>query len=883
MLIFHFFVLRAQAGLYGLFVLTFRGLNLVKLLCNIVIIGVTLGNFMPQVNRLHVTLLLVFLMLTLPISSIDFSNEVEDVQIDNISTNKSPQNSVNITRSYYSQTFLDDAIFYDSIRPESVSVGYRHSCIVYDDQSLACAGYNNAGQLGIGYDTPSPHNENEHVNIKFPDSVSISKVEVGYSSICAIDTNQKLWCWGQNSHGKSGTGIYDSVIKTPMRVLIDDNESVVDVAIGNDHKCALTESSRLYCWGNNNYGQALLPHTGSTAIPTLIELQEGIIPVSISGKLDHTCLLSYNGAVYCSGYNGYGQLGDGTQNNRYEMVQSILPSSNPAVQVVAGYHHTCALLESGELRCWGRNHYGQIGVKSNSPTLYKYPTTVLDLPVTPMSFDLGYEYTCALLETQTSMCWGNNNYGQLGDGTTVGTSSNGHNGNHKQTSTSYNSQSFENSLQLSIGYYTSCSIFDTGKVACWGANSNSQMGDGTTSVRHHPHYNQVTVGDETSELLYPVNSPLRISPYVDGINYSVSVSPSLPFGFALEEDSGAIYHDGYADLNTTHHNLTFTAGEDTVVVPVTITVKESLPYPSRVRSHLNGITLLDDDSMGGVVSLSSTKDHVCINQESGMIHCWGDGQHGKLTTNNDNDQNTPQPASTSSSFMPIEDTYYISTATEHNCALTNSRQVYCWGEAEDYRLGHGSTSDSRIPVNVPFPNHRSVQMIATHSSHNCALVDNGDVYCWGNNTDGQIGIGYKSNDESYPRTSNLPEGSMGVAISVGDSFSCAVLGSGNITCWGGNDLGQLGDGTNTNTTSPSTFVTLGQGAISVSSGDSHSCAIMQDGRVACWGNNDYGQLGDGTLVDKNTPVYAQLPNAKSAVMIDVGISHTCAVMNDGSL
>ena len=75
-----------------------------------------------------------------------------------------------------------------------------------------------------------------------------------------------------------------------MRVLIDDNESVVDVAIGNDHKCALTESSRLYCWGNNNYGQALLPHTGSTAIPTLIELQEGIVPVSVSGKLDHTCL-----------------------------------------------------------------------------------------------------------------------------------------------------------------------------------------------------------------------------------------------------------------------------------------------------------------------------------------------------------------------------------------------------------------------------------------------------------------------------------------------------------------------------------------------------------------------------------------------------------------
>ena len=137
----------------------------------------------------------------------------------------------------------------------------------------------------------------------------------------------------------------------------------------------------------------------------------------------------------------------------------------------------------------------------------------------------------------------------------------------------------------------------------------------------------------------------------------------------------------------------------------------------------------------------------------------------------------PNPYPTSSSNV-LETLITSQPATEHNCALTETGHVYCWGEAEDYRLGHGSTTDSRTPVNVPFPNHRSVQMIATHSSHNCALVDNGDVYCWGNNTDGQIGIGYKSNHESYPRISNLPAGSMGVAISVGDSFSCAVLSNG---------------------------------------------------------------------------------------------------------
>ncbi|MGY8670817.1 MAG: RCC1 domain-containing protein, partial [Candidatus Poseidoniales archaeon] len=367
------------------------------------------------------------------------------------------------------------------------------------------------------------------------------------------------------------------------------------------------------------------------------------------------------------------------------------------------------------------------------------------------------------------------------------------------------------------------------------------------------------------------------------INYSVSVTPSLPHGFALESETGAIVHDGTGLLNTSFHNLTFTAGEDEVVIPVSITVKESLPYPYRVRSHLGGLSLLDDYSSGGVMSISSTKDHVCINQKSGGIHCWGDGLGGKLATNADTDQSTPQSTSTSVSYNVLRDIYSVATATEHNCALTNSREVYCWGEADDGRLGHSSTTDSKIPVLAPFPNHRNVEMIATHESHNCAITDDGSVYCWGNNTDGQIGIGYKSSYFGNPTKSNLQDGSMAVAISVGDSFSCAVLSNGSVTCWGGNDLGQLGDGTNTNSTAPGSMVQLSQDAVTVSSGQSHSCAILQDGKVACWGNNDYGQLGDGTLIDKNSPAIAQLPSSKSAVMIDVGISHTCAIMNDGTL
>ncbi|MBT5183924.1 MAG: hypothetical protein HOM47_01980, partial [Euryarchaeota archaeon] len=384
-----------------------------------------------------------------------FSEQKED-------TSKS--SPLNLSSGYSPKTFVDDAKFFDSVRAESVSVGFYNSCIVYDDQSLTCTGYNYLGLLGVGFVTPTPHFEKEHIRVNFPESVKISQVKVGYDSTCAIDTDGGLWCWGSNSHGKSGTDLPDSYIISPERVLIDENESVHEVAIGNNHKCALTDSKKIFCWGNNNYGQSLLPHSGSVNIPTEVEMDSDIVPVSISGKQEHTCILNQNGAVYCWGYNAYGQLGDGTTTNRNEMVQSILPSSDPAVYLVAGYTHSCALLESGDMRCWGRNHQGQLGVKSNTPISYKYPTDVLDLPLEPISFDLGFEHTCALLKTQTSLCWGLNNYGQLGDGTTTGFNTNGYNGEHKQVSTSANSKYYYNSIGLSVGSHTACSIFDTGKV-----------------------------------------------------------------------------------------------------------------------------------------------------------------------------------------------------------------------------------------------------------------------------------------------------------------------------------------------------------------------------------------------------------------------------------
>ena len=841
-------------------------------------------NAMASCSRLWIPITLSLLMVLLPQNpyvSNGGQNEIEIIADQEIDF--SPP-SLNISSQYYPETFVDDASFFNSVRAESITAGNQNSCVVYDDQSMSCTGYNYYGVLGVGYQSPSPYYETEHVKVNFPEGVKIVKAESGISSTCAIDTEGILWCWGHNTYGQTGSGSTETYLDSPERVLIDSNETIVDVALGYQYKCALTVSQQIYCWGNNNYGQLHFSSSdfSEKTMPTKIDIPNGINPVSISSKQSHTCILNDNGATYCWGYNNYGQLGDGTTINRDKMVQVLLPFSDSAVSVKVGNSHSCALLASGDLKCWGYNNYAQIGTKSNTPALYLYPTSVIDLPIEPIDFDLGQSYTCALLKTQTILCWGLGNFGQLGDGTASWTAAAP---NHHSVNLNYNSNEFYNSVSIELGDQTTCSIFESGRVGCWGYNALGNFGDGTVSNRPGPSLNKITIGEKSTPLLFPQSETLRKSPYVDGMNFSVSISPPLPNGFVLDSTTGAISHDGTGSLSTTYHNLTFIAGNDQVILPITIVVKNSLPYPGRIASYLGGISLSADNSVSDITSLSSTKNHACINQKSGQMLCWGDGLNGKLGTASASDESTPVPTSSSNAYNEIKDTYSVVTATSHTCSLTNSGKVYCWGEGDDSRLGQGSTTDSNAPIKVLFPEHRAVEMIATHDAHNCAIVDDGNVYCWGKNTDGQIGEGNQSTWFGNPTKVTGLGDSMASAISVGDGFSCAVLDNGSTYCWGKNNLGQLGDGTNTDSTQPGmpTMMPWSNSAVTISSGKSHSCAILVNGQVACWGWNSYGQLGDNTLVDRSTPVIAQLPSSKDAVMIDVGASHTCAVMNDGSM
>ena len=187
------------------------------------------------------------------------------------------------------------------------------------------------------------------------------------------------------------------------------------ISAGEGHSCALTAGGGVKCWGWNAYGQLGDGTTTDRLLPTdVLGLASGVRAISAGG--DHTCALTTSGAVKCWGYNGAGELGDGTTSDS-STPKEVSGLSTGVVAISGGYLHTCALMITGGVKCWGNNPYGTLGdgTTANSPN----PVDVSGLTKGVAEISAGATHTCALLSSGRVKCWGSNAHGELGDGTAV--------------------------------------------------------------------------------------------------------------------------------------------------------------------------------------------------------------------------------------------------------------------------------------------------------------------------------------------------------------------------------------------------------------------------------------------------------------------------------
>jgi alpha-tubulin suppressor-like RCC1 family protein len=301
------------------------------------------------------------------------------------------------------------------------------------------------------------------------------------------------------------------------------------------------------------------------------------------------------------------------------------------------------------------------------------------------------------------------------------------------------------------------------------------------------------------------------------------------------------------------------------------------------------------DLGGPAVQLSAGLYHTCALLESGNVRCWGMNIYGQLGyghTSNVGDDETPSSAGDVSLGGAVRK---IFSGTLFNCAVMQNGDVRCWGQNNQGQLGLGHVNnigDDELPSDVPAVSlgAKAVQMdLSTISNHSCAVLENEALKCWGQNAQGQLGLGHYDiiGDNEHPSAvPNVNVGGTVTSLATGSAHTCALLGSGDIKCWGLNNHGQIGYGiADSNSNVPFVqFVNLGEKAVQIAAGNTHSCALLASNNVMCWGDNAIGQLGYGNLNkigDDEEPVAAGYVDMGDAVsQISLGATHGCALIKD---
>ena len=345
----------------------------------------------------------------------------------------------------------------------TIGAGGGHSCAVTADGALKCWGNNESGQLGDA--TTSDRAS--------PTAVSglasgVRAVSAGLSHTCALATNGGVKCWGRNGQGQLGDGTTTS--QTQPVDVSGLGSGVAAIAAGHAHTCALTTGGGVKCWGNNTYGQ--IGDGGACGencrTPQDVSgLGSGVSAIAVGGH--HTCALTDGGGVLCWGDNTFGQVGDGTTEDRNAPVDVTGLSSGISVIGAGGGGHTCAAAETAGLKCWGNNEFGQLGEDRGCRTPCVTPADVQGLTSRVVDVAGGYFFTCALTEAGAVKCWGNNDFGKLGDNRVcgglcgvpvdvIGLAS--------------------GAAAVATGSRHACAATAAGDVLCWGDNFDGQLGDG---------------------------------------------------------------------------------------------------------------------------------------------------------------------------------------------------------------------------------------------------------------------------------------------------------------------------------------------------------------------------------------------------------------------
>lgn len=555
----------------------------------------------------------------------------------------------------------------------------------------------------------------------------------------------------------------------------------------------------------------------------------------IAASGSQVCVVNDDAVVECWGSGFLGVAGATGQVQRLEATP--VAGTEGAVAVASAAGSTCALLDSGGVRCWGRNDQGQLG----DGTTTTRPTPVAVAGITDaVALSMGEGgHACAVLAGGRVRCWGNNDRGQLGDGSTT------------DRSTPVQVRDVASARQVAVGPAHSCALLADRTVRCWGAGTSFELGNPLPLDQHTavqvlglPPATVLTAGGSFDPGGKPVGFSCALS--VDGTEWCWGKEgpprsdPTIP------------QRTGPADLVDIDDRCAIT--EDRTAHCTGLTVGDPGWAPVPGAPPVADLALLS----GG---LSQTG--LCVLGTDGAAVCRGTNEGGRLGNGFGRSVATPRPA-----IAGLDDVIDLATGDAHACALGADGTVTCWGNSVLGQRGDGTFTYSPAPTS---PGITDATAIGAGEFSTCAVRSGGSVECWG--------TGVTAATTATPQP--VPGISDAVELDGGQGFVCARRVDGRVACWGAsNTFGQLGDGTTTPSFTPVDVVGI-TGAVQVVAGFNHACAVLADGTARCWGRNATGEVGDGTTTTRTTPV--PVVGLTQVASMTAGFGTTCATRDDGSV
>lgn len=621
-----------------------------------------------------------------------------------------------------------------------------------------------------------------------------------------------------------------------------------------------------------------------------------------------------DGTLWAWGDNDYGELGDGTTTSSSVPIQ--ISTENNWIEVSAGTAHGLALKSDGTVYAWGTNSSGQLGDGTTTRRLSPVPVSGI---TNAIHISAGRDFSFALLSDGTIRAWGNNTNGQLGDGTTT------------NRLISVPVSGILTATQISAGGLHALALLSDGTIRAWGYNSAGQLGDGTTTTRTTPvtvsgistatqiraskdySYHSLALlsdgtlrswGENTNGQLGDGTTTNSSTPVVvSGISTATQIAAGYNHCIALLSD-GTVKAWGYngagqlGDGTTTTRTTPITVSglSNCIKIDAGIHASRALVTPicappTNLTTSVNGSNATTTWTAGGTETawdiyiatnpsdIPNTNSAPSVSNQNSTTYSFhlATGTTYKVYVRA---KCTSPSAWVGSSSLSADNVVISASRSSHTLMIKADGTLWAWGYNSFGSLGVGTQTTNDPPVQVGTDNDWA--QVSGGYEFSIALKTNGTLWAWGNNFYGTWGNGSSG---GVPNSYSFIPIQIGietdwVKVSTGVNYTVALKANGTLWAWGQNDHGQLGDGTFTNRASP---VQIGVATdwVDISHVDGSTFAIKSDGTLWAWGSNGLGKLGNGNTTDSNVPIL--IPSAIKWTQVSSGQQHTLAIKSDGSL